>query len=101
LSDCSRTAKERRMSPSVRFTIDDIAALPDRLDDTRYEVVDGELFVSSQPHWNHQLIGLVLGAALLEWSTQTGLGVPNLAPGLIFSPEDGVAPDLVWISHGR
>jgi Uma2 family endonuclease len=101
LSDRSRTAKERRMSPSVRFTIDDIAALPDRLDDTRYEVVDGELFVSSQPHWNHQLIGLVLGAALLEWSTQTGLGVPNLAPGLIFSPEDGVAPDLVWISHGR
>ncbi len=89
------------MPSGLRFTVADVEALPDRLDDTRYELIDGELFVARQPHWNHQLIGSVLGAALLDWSLQTGLGVANTALGLIFSPEDAVAPDLVWISRAR
>lgn len=47
------------------------------------------------------MTGVVLSAALLEWSLRTGLGVPNNAPGVIFSPEDGVAPDVVWIGRAR
>lgn len=89
------------MPTTVRFTNADVEALPDRLDDTRYEVIDGELFVTSQPHWEHQLTGSALIVALWQWSLQTGLGVPNTAPGVIFSPEDGVAPDVVWISRAR
>lgn len=89
------------MSTRARFTTADLEALPDRLDDTRYELIEGELSVAKQPHWDHQLVGLVLGAALLAWSEQTGLGLPNTAPGVIFSPEDDVAPDLIWISHAR
>jgi Uma2 family endonuclease len=34
-----------------------------------------------------------------EWNEQTGLGVVNAAPGLIFAEDDDVAPDLVWISY--
>jgi Uma2 family endonuclease len=49
----------------------------------------------------HQLAGTVLRGALADWSLATGLGVPNVAPGLIFSPEDAVAPDVVWISNAR
>jgi Uma2 family endonuclease len=89
------------MSTGVRFTIADIEALPERLDDTRYEVIDGELLVSSQPHWNHQFVGALLYAALLAWGEEADLGLPNTAPGVIFSPEDAVAPDLIWISHAR
>ncbi|MDP9375104.1 MAG: Uma2 family endonuclease [Chloroflexota bacterium] len=89
------------MPTTLRFTTADVEALPDRLDDTRYELIEGELSVAKQPHWNHQLIGFVLGAALLDWSLRTGLGVANIAPGLIFSAEDNVAPDVVWISQTR
>ena len=57
--------------------------------------------MAHQPHWDHQFAGLVLGAALLAWSRLTRLGVPNPAPGLIFSFDDDVAPDLLWISNER
>ena len=56
------------MPTSVRFTTADLEALPDRLDDTRYELIDGELCVARQPHWEHQLVGVMLSAALVEWS---------------------------------
>ena len=89
------------MASQVRFTTRDLEALPDRLDDTRYELIEGELFVVRQPHWVHQLASLVLGGSLLDWSLESGLGKPNIAPGLIFSPEDDVAPDVIWVSNER
>lgn len=89
------------MTSTVRFTTHDLESLPDMLDDTRYELIDGELQVARQPHWEHQFANLALGSALHVWSRQTRRGVANLAPGVIFSPEDGVAPDLVWISLER
>jgi hypothetical protein len=84
-----------------RFTITDLACRPERLDDTRYALIDGDLLVAYQPRWDHPSAGLALGAALPAWSRQTRLGTPNVAPGLIFSPEDDVAPDLLWISQAR
>jgi Uma2 family endonuclease len=89
------------MSTKVRFTSGDLEGLPDRLDDTRYELIDGELYVSRQPHWNHQRLGFVLGFELEVWDRRTGLGTVNLAPGVIFSDAEDVAPDLIWISHRR
>ena len=89
------------MSRAVRFTTADLEALPDRLDDTRYELIDGELLVAKQPPWGHQFASLALGAALLAWSRQTRRGIANTAPGIIFSPEDDVAPDVIWISRER
>jgi Uma2 family endonuclease len=89
------------MSTLLRFSADDLASLPDTMDDTRYELIDGELSVSRQPHWAHQFANLMTGAALQTWSRQTGLGVANIAPGLIFSAEADVAPDVVWMSRAR
>jgi Uma2 family endonuclease len=89
------------MSSAIRFTTADLEALPDRLDDTRYELIEGELLVAKQPHWDHQFASLALGAALLAWSRQTRRGIANTAPGVIFSPEDDVAPDVIWISRAR
>ena len=89
------------MSTPVRFTMADLEALPDRLDDTRYELIDGELSVASQPHWAHQYVSFKLAAALDAWNLETDRGDANIAPGVIFTPEDGVAPDVVWISRER
>ena len=67
----------------------------------RAEVVDGELFVSKQPSWEHQQVcGQVL-TALLAWSTGSGAGRPAFAPGLVFAEDDDVAPDVVWASNER
>jgi Uma2 family endonuclease len=67
----------------------------------RYEIVDGELFVTRAPHIGHQdSIGRIY-AKLLIWSEETGLGKPLITPGIIFSDADSVIPDLVWVSNQR
>jgi len=83
----------------LRWTSHDLELLPDN--GKRYEIVDGELYVSKQPSWEHQLISLELGMLLSAWSKQTRRGVTNIAPGVIFDDDDDVAPDVVWISRER
>jgi Uma2 family endonuclease len=84
---------------TLRWTSHDLELLPDN--GKLYEIVDGELYVSKQPGWEHQLISLELGTLLTIWSKQTRKGVTNVAPGVIFDDDDDVAPDLVWISRER
>ncbi|NER00071.1 MAG: hypothetical protein F6K30_25800 [Cyanothece sp. SIO2G6] len=36
----------------VRWTTSDLEGFPDNGD--RYEIIDGELFVTRLPHWDHQ-----------------------------------------------
>ena len=84
---------------SLRWTSADIEALPD--DGKRYEVIDGELYVSKQPHCYHQLSCSNANTLLGVWSRTAGLGLVMTAPGLIFDDDDDVAPDLVWISNTR
>jgi Uma2 family endonuclease len=87
------------METILRWTSADLDVLPD--DGKRYEIIDGELYVSRQPHWHHQLACLNLLTALHGWNAQTRAGVVNMAPGVIFADDDDVAPDGVWISHAR
>jgi len=84
---------------SLRWTSRDIELLPDN--GKRYEVMDGELYVSKQPHWHHQFVCTQLCGVLQAWNRQTKAGVANFAPGLIFDDDDDVAPDVVWISRKR
>jgi len=84
----------------VRWTIRDVDALPDN-EWVRYEIIDGELFVTRSPHHKHQQVAGRIFAALDSWSLETGLGEATIMPGLIFSDSDNVAPDVVWISHER
>jgi len=65
----------------------------------RYEIIDGELFVTRAPHWQHQSTCINIGAELKRWSLQTKLGGAAIAPGVIFSDTDNVIPDLVWASN--
>ncbi|HLH26299.1 MAG TPA: Uma2 family endonuclease [Chloroflexota bacterium] len=87
------------MTQSLRWTSADLELLPD--DGKRYEIIDGELYVSRQPHYYHQLLCMDLGAPLQRWSRETGAGQVSVAPGVILADDDDVAPDLVWVSRER
>src|SRR2546427_3446103 len=87
------------MTTTPRFTSADLDAFPD--DGKRYEIIDGELYVSKQPHLYHQFVCSHLLVQLAEWSNQSGNGRAVVAPGLIFAEDDDVAPDVVWMSSDR
>ncbi|GBO53917.1 hypothetical protein APA_1865 [Pseudanabaena sp. lw0831] len=83
----------------VRWTASDLELFPD--DNTRYEIIDGELLVARAPHWHHQTAIDNLCFALKSWNRQTGLGVIATTPGIVFADSDNVIPDLVWLRQGR
>lgn len=87
------------MSTTSRWTSADLDALPD--DGKRYEIIDGELHMSKQPHWHHQYVCMKISSKLDAWNDEAGLGEVNFAPGVIFADDDDVAPDVVWISNAR
>lgn len=76
-----------------------LEALPEN--GNRYELIEGELYVSTQPHWFHQRVRGELFTVPNGWSKQTGRGVAAWAPGIVFSEEDAVAPDIIWASKNR
>ncbi|MBD2776113.1 Uma2 family endonuclease [Iningainema tapete] len=83
----------------VRWTTADLELFPDN--GNRYEIVDGELFVTRAPHWEHQEVTDNICTELKLWSRQTGLGKPVSSAGIIFTDADNVIPDVVWISNER
>jgi Uma2 family endonuclease len=82
-----------------RWTTADLEKLP--LDEYRYEIIDGELFVTGMLHIRHQQAAGRITSALDNWSMSVGLGKAFIAPGIIFSDTDTVIPDVVWISNNR
>ena len=68
------------MSTSPRFTPRDVEALPD-VEGIRYEIIDGELYVSKAPHWHHQYVGTRVSTMLGVWGQKTRLGVVIQGPG--------------------
>lgn len=85
------------MSTTTRWTSRDLESLPD--DGTRYEIIDGELFMSKQTNFYHQVVCTELQGQLWDWNKTANLGSVVGAPGLIFAEDDDVAPDVVWISN--
>lgn len=88
------------MATSMRWTIADLVLFPED-DGNRYEIIDGELYVSTQPDWRHQYVCARFGSALDTWSTPTKAGIVIAAPGVIFSKDNAVAPDVLWVSRER
>src|SRR6476659_4151134 len=78
-------------------TIADLEAMPD--DGNRYELIEGELFVSCAPGLTHQR---VLGNLLLLigiYLRENPIGEIISTPGLILSQFSGVIPDLVFFTR--
>src|SRR5215213_7377526 len=84
-----------------RWTLADIEALPDDGGWTRYEIIDGELYVSRAPSDEHQDATTSACGELYIWNRQTGLGSVLQGPGLIFSDDNNTIPDVIWVSRVR
>lgn len=81
------------------LTIDDLDSLPD--DGNRYEIIEGELFVSRAPNLKHQRVSINIVAMFLAYLARNPIGEILATPGVIFSDFNGVIPDLVFITHER
>src|SRR3954463_6139910 len=75
------------------WTVADRDALPD--DGNRYEVIDGELFVTPAPAWRHQDAAFRLHRLLDDYLNRERVGHAFEAPAdVVFSPRRGVQPDV-------
>lgn len=78
---------------AVRWTADMVRALPD--DGKRYEVIDGELFVTPAPTLEHQSASRSMFRRLDAYASAHALGSVYYAPADIeFGAERMVEPDL-------
>ncbi|MEZ4707822.1 MAG: Uma2 family endonuclease [Caldilineaceae bacterium] len=77
----------------------DLDLLPEN--GTRYEIIQGELFMSKSPHWHHQAACTKVAAQLMLWSESSGNGQAVVTPGVIFTDANDVIPDVVWVSNER
>jgi Uma2 family endonuclease len=91
--------EESEMETAKKYTSADLLLMPD--DGNRYEIIEGELYVSKLPSAEHQFVCGQLFRYFQEWNDQSGTGVAFIAPGIVFSDDDDVGPDVVWVSHGR
>jgi len=85
-----------------QWTVDDLQDLPD--DGNRYEVIDGELFVTPAPSLRHQEAIARMHLILHAYLERERVGHAFFAPAdVIFSPKRGVQPDLFVtpLVHGR
>ena len=82
-----------------RLTVGDLDACPD--DNNRYELIEGELFVSRAPGIPHQRVlhNLQMELGLYLKGNPVGILVPGT--GAIFSDYDAVIPDLVFVRTDR
>lgn len=81
------------------MTVDDLEAMPE--DGNRYEVIEGELFVSRAPGLPHQIITANIVHQLMTYLENNPIGRTIPTPGLILSQFSGLFPDLVFYSHAR
>jgi Uma2 family endonuclease len=82
------------------FTNDYVLKMP-RDEFSRYELIGGEIIVSSAPRFFHQLLATRIVGVFLDYLKKNPIGEILTTPGLIFSDYDGVIPDLVFITHER
>jgi Uma2 family endonuclease len=79
------------------ITVDELELMPD--DGNRYEVIEGELFVSRAPNYEHQVVVTNLTVLIGMHLNEHPIGLITPGPGVIFSRFSGVIPDLVFVTH--
>ena len=88
------------MSISTKFTYEDLKLIPP--DRNRYEIVDGELFVSPAPKTLHQRIVANLLAILHRHARQHRLGEVFVAPvDVVFAKGTVLEPDVLFVSSSH
>lgn len=90
------TATPYRAQKAI-FTYDDYVNLPD--DGNRYEIIEGELVMTPAPKTGHQRISRRLLVQLTLFVEEKRLGEVFDAPcDVVFSPENTVQPDILFVS---
>jgi Uma2 family endonuclease len=79
------------------MTVEELELMPD--DGNRYEVIEGELFVSRAPDLSHQLVIVNLTVLIKRYLDKHPIGIVAPGPSVIFSKYSGVIPDLVFFTH--
>jgi Uma2 family endonuclease len=82
------------------FTARDLWRMPD--DGNRYEIIDGEVFVTPAPYVSHQEVLANLYDILRPHVRAHRLGLLLFAPvAVVLEPLSGVEPDLIFVAHAR
>ena len=82
------------------LTIADWDAMPAE-DGYRYEIIEGELFVSCSPGLTHQVVLINLSGLIWSFLKSNPVGTAAPGPGVILSNYSGVIPDLVFFSNDQ
>ena len=84
---------------SLRFTYEDYVLLPE---DRRYEVIDGELYLTPAPTPYHQIVGRRIQRLIEDRVEREALGVVLDAPcDVVLSRFDVLQPDVFFVSADR
>jgi Uma2 family endonuclease len=84
----------------LKFTYEDYLQLPD--DGKRYEIIDGELYMSTAPTPNHQRIVRNLLFALSLYLKHRPIGEVIQSPLEVYFTKTNLSqPDIVYISNER
>lgn len=90
----------RGMRISTKFSYEDLQHIPP--DRNRYEIVDGELFVTPAPIPLHQRIVMNLAAFLWQHVRTQRLGEVFVAPlDVVLTSETVLEPDIIFVSRAR
>jgi hypothetical protein len=94
--DLTRLRQEGVVKEASRhYVVDDLEPLGE-VSGPRYEIIDGELYMSPVPKRRHQIIVGRIHELLLELVKSTGRGTIYLAPvGVVLAPDRLVSPDIV------
>jgi Uma2 family endonuclease len=86
---------------STRLTVSALEGLPEG-DGNRYELIAGDLHVTTQPSLEHQLVSDAICRELYIWARRWAAGsIAVSAPGIILAADEAFAPDVVWYSAER
>lgn len=86
------------VAPKLRY--EDLRAMPN--DGRRYELLEGEVFVTPAPGTRHQRTVGKLHRALADFVEERDLGEVFLAPcDVVFGERTAVQPDLLFIRRDR
>ncbi|MBD2319790.1 Uma2 family endonuclease [Phormidium tenue] len=90
---------EASSEEKLLWTSADLELMPDN--DCRYEIINGELYVTRAPHNKHQDTCGNFHYELKAWSKVSKLGYAVIGAGLIFGDSDDVIPDVIWMSKEK
>ena len=88
------------MGTKLKLTYQDYVLLPD--DGKRYEILDGDLYVTPSPTARHQEVSFNLALAMGQYVKTHGLGKVLASPLDVILADDSIAqPDLLFVSNER